>query len=206
VIGNERFQGLTEAAPIAAYTPLSQTPSGAGVLLVRAALDPIALASSVRRAIHEIDPALAVFAVEPLRDTVSRSVSQQRFTMFLLGSLAALALLLAAIGIHGLLSYSAARRRQEIGIRMALGADRGAVLGLFVRDGVTVIACGLVCGFAGAIALTRVLRTLLFGVTPTDPMTFLLVAVVLSGVALGATLIPAHRAARVDPLLALRSE
>jgi putative ABC transport system permease protein len=206
VVGNERFHGLTEAAPIAAYAPLSQTPSGTGVLLLRTSLDPMALAPAAERVVHEIDPGLAVFAVEPLEQTISRSVSQRRFTMVMLGAFATVALLLAAIGIHGLLSYSVARRRQEIGIRMALGAGRRAVLGLFVRDGVTVITCGLACGLAGAVVLSRVLRTLLFGVTPTDPVTFVLVAVVLTAVAVAATVIPAVRAARVDPLTALRSE
>jgi predicted permease len=206
VVGNERLHGLVEAAPIAVYAPLSQTASDTGVLLLRTSLEPMSLATAAERAIHEIDPGLAVFAVEPLQRTISRSISQQRFTMAMLGSFALLALLLAAIGIHGLLSYSVARRRQEIGIRMALGAGRRAVLELFVRDGVTVIACGVVCGLAGAVVLTRVLRTLLFGVTPTDPVTFAVVAVVLTGVGIGATLIPATRATRVSPLQALRSE
>jgi putative ABC transport system permease protein len=206
VVGNERFQGLAEAAPIAAYTPFSQTPSGTGVLLLRTSLDPMALARSVEQVIHDIDPALAVFALEPLEQTVSRSVSQRRFTMLLLAAFAGVALLLAATGIHGLLSYSVARRRHEIGIRMALGAGRGAVLALIVRDGALVIGAGLICGLAGALALTRLLRAFLFGVTPTDPMAFLAVAAVLSVVAMTATLAPARRAARVDPLTALRSE
>jgi putative ABC transport system permease protein len=206
VVGNERIHGITEAAPIAAYAPLTQAPSSTGSLLLRTSLDPMSLAPVAERAIHEIDPGLAVFAVEPLQQTISRSISQQRFTMVMLGSFAGLSLLLAAIGIHGLLSYSVARRHQEIGIRMALGAGRKAVLGLFVRDGLIVIACGLVAGLAGAAMLTRVLRTLLFGVTPTDPVTFAVVAVALSAIAVAATLIPAARATRVDPLSALRSE
>ena len=204
VVANERFHGLTEAPPIAAYAPLAQTPSATGVLLLRTSIDPHALAASAERVVHEIDPGLAVFAVEPLGETITRSLSQRRFTMVLLGSFAGLALVLAAIGIHGLLSYSVARRRQEIGIRMALGAGQASVLGLFVRDGLVVIAFGLGAGLAGAAALTRLLRTLLFGVSPTDPLTFAGVAAVLGGIALAATLIPARRAARVDPLLALR--
>jgi putative ABC transport system permease protein len=126
--------------------------------------------------------------------------------MLLLAAFAGVALLLAATGIHGLLSYSVARRRHEIGIRMALGAGRGAVLALIVRDGALVIGAGLICGLAGALALTRLLRAFLFGVTPTDPTAFLAVAAVLSVVAMAATLAPARRAARVDPLTALRSE
>ena len=206
VVANERFHGLTEPGPIAVYTPLAQTPSATGVLLLRTALDPSALSATAQRVIHEVDPGLAVFAVEPLDDTISRSVSQRRFTVFLLGTFAALAVILAAIGVHGLLSYTVARRRQEIGIRMALGADRSAVLGLILRDGLVIIAGGLALGLGGAVALTRLLRALLFDVSPTDPLTFAAVAVALAAVALMATLLPARRAARVDPLPALRAE
>jgi predicted permease len=206
VVTNERFQGLTEAAPIAAYTPLSQTPSATGTLLLRTRMEPDSLAAAAERSIHDIDPGLAVFAVEPLDLTISRSVSQRRFTAFLLGAFAALAVILAAIGVHGLLSYNVAQRRQEIGIRIALGAGRGAVLGLIVREGVGIIFAGLISGLAGAVVLTRLLQALLFGVSPTDPLTFVVVAAVLAAVALLATLLPARRAARVDPLPALRTE
>ena len=206
VVTNERFHGLTEPAPIAAYTPLSQTPSATGALLLRSSTNPAALAAAAQRVIHEIDPGLAVFAVEPLDQTIARSVAERRFTVFLLGTFAALAVILAAIGVHGLLSYDVARRRQEIGIRMALGAGRGAVLGLILRDGVVIVAAGLICGIAGALALTRLLRALLFGVSPTDPWTIAAVAILLGMVALAATALPARRAARVDPLPALRSE
>jgi putative ABC transport system permease protein len=206
VVTNERFHGLTEAPPIAAYTPLSQTPSATGALLLRTAIDPATLAASAERAIHDIDPGLAVFAVEPLDLTISRSVSQRRFTAFLLGSFAALAVILAAIGVHGLLSYNVARRRQEIGIRMALGAGRGDVLRLILREGLGIITAALIVGLAGAVALTRLLQALLFGVSPTDPLTFVVVAGVLTAVALVATLLPARRAAGVDPLPALRTE
>ncbi|HEU4927903.1 MAG TPA: ABC transporter permease [Vicinamibacterales bacterium] len=206
VVTNERFQGLTEAAPIAAYTPLSQTPSATGTLLLRTRMEPASLAASAERSIHDIDPGLAVFAVEPLDLTISRSVSQRRFTAFLLGAFAALAVILAAIGVHGLLSYNVAQRRQEIGIRIALGAGRGAVLGLIVREGVGIIFAGLIGGLVGAVVLTRLLQALLFGVSPTDPLTLVVVAAALAAVALVATLLPARRAARVDPLPALRAE
>jgi putative ABC transport system permease protein len=206
VVTNERFQGLTEAAPIAAYTPLSQTPSATGTLLLRTTMEPASLAASAERVIHEIDPGLAVFAVEPLDRTISRSVSQRRFTAFLLGAFAALAVILAAIGVHGLLSYNVAQRRQEIGIRIALGAGRGAVLGLILREGVGIIFAGLIGGLAGAVVLTRLLQALLFGVSPTDPLTFVVVAAVLTAVAFVATLLPALRAARVNPLPTLRPE
>ena len=133
-------------------------------------------------------------------------MSQRRFTAFLLGSFAALAVILAGIGVHGLLSYNVARRRQEIGIRMALGASRGDVLRLVLGEGLVIITAALIVGLAGAVALTRLLQALLFGVSPTDPLTFVVVATVLTAVALVATLLPARRAARVDPLPALRAE
>jgi hypothetical protein len=206
VVADERLHGLTEAAPIAAYTPLAQTPSanGAGVLLVRTAADPAALATAVTAAIHDVDRGLAVFAVEPMAATVSRSIAQRRFTMLLLGLLAAVALLLAAVGIHGVLSYGVSQRRREIGIRMALGARTADMVGLIVREGLGLAAVGLALGLAGAFALTRFLTTQLFGVTPTDAATFTVVAALLAVVALAATAAPARRAAAVDPLVALR--
>ncbi len=208
VVANERFHGLVESAPIAAYTPLSQTPSanGAGVLLVRTSGDPSGLAGSVRSTIRAVDPGLAVFGLEPLDVTLSRSVSQRRFIMMLLGAFAATGLLLAGIGIHGMLSYRVARRRQEIGIRMALGAGPGTVLRLVLRDGAVLTLSGLVLGLGAAFAFTRVLRTLLFGVTATDPLTFVSVAVFFVVVATAATVVPARWASRVDPLTVLRSE
>ncbi|HEU4935850.1 MAG TPA: ABC transporter permease [Vicinamibacterales bacterium] len=208
VVADEKFHGLAEASPIGAYTPLSQTPSagGAGVLLVRTPANPSSLATAVTSAIHAIDPGLAVFAVEPLADTMSRSIGQRRFTMLLLASFAFVALLLAAIGIHGVLSYGVSQRRREIGIRMALGARRPDLVALVVRQGLTLTAVGVVVGFAGAIAFTRLLSSQLFGITAGDPLTFGGVALLLGVVALAATASPAHRAASVDPVVSLRSE
>jgi putative ABC transport system permease protein len=206
VVANERIHGLTEAPPIAVYAPLAQLPSATGVLLLKTSMDTAAAAASAERVIHDVDPGLAVFAVEPLERTLSRSVSQRRFTAFLLGTFALLTVVLAAIGVHGLLSYNVAQRRQEIGIRMALGAGRAAVLGLILREGFAIVAAGIFGGIAGAIALTRLLRALLFDVSPTDPVTFVVVAAILTGIALIATLLPARRASRVDPLPALRAE
>ena len=206
VVANERFHGVTEPAPIATYAPLAQAPSASGVLLLRTAQQPSSLASSAERVIHEIDPALAVFAVEPLDLTLARSISQRRFTTALLGGFALLALILAAVGIHGLVSYNVERRRQEIGIRMAVGAGRADVYRLILREGSVVIAGALCAGLVGALLLTRLLRTLLFDVSPADATALLIVAVVLTVVAFAATLMPARRAASTDPLAALRSE
>ena len=208
VVADEKFHGLAESSPIAAYSPLAQTPSanGAGVLLVRTTGNPSSLATAVIAAIHEIDPGLAIFAVEPLRETLSRSIGQRRFTMLLLALFAFLALLLAAIGIHGVLSYGVSQRRREIGIRMALGARRPDLVALVVRQGLVLTAIGLVVGFLGATAFTRLLSTQLFGITATDPLTLGSVAVLLGVVALAATASPAHRAASIDPIVTLRSE
>jgi putative ABC transport system permease protein len=208
VVADEKFHGLAEPSPIGAYTPLSQTPSanGAGVLIVRTAGNPSSLATAVTAAIHELDPGLAVFAVEPLGDTMSRSIGQRRFAMLLLGLFACVALLLAAIGIHGVLSYGVSQRRREIGIRMALGARRPDLVALVVRQGLRLAAVGLVVGFLGAFAFTRLLSTQLFGITNRDPLTLGAVAMLLGLVALTATVSPALRAASVDPVVTLRSE
>jgi predicted lysophospholipase L1 biosynthesis ABC-type transport system permease subunit len=208
VVADEKFHGLTEASPIAVYTPLAQTPSatGAGVLLVRTAGDPRAVAAEIRSAIHDVDPGLAIFGVEPLDVTLGRSVSQRRFTMTLMVVFAAMALLLAALGVYGVLSYGVARRRTEIGIRMALGASPNALVASFLREGILLSACGLLAGLAGAVALSEVFRSLLFEVTPTDPLTFAAVVALLGIVAIAASLAPARRASRIDPLVVLRSE
>ncbi len=208
VISNERFQGLAEAPPIAVYAPLDQAPSanGGGALLVRTAGDPRALIASLRGVIREQDPALAVFGLEPFAETVSRSVAERRFTMLVLGLLASVALVLAAIGVHGVLSYTVTQRAREIGIRMALGAQPSGVLRLVVIQGMTLALAGTALGLAAAFVLTRSMGTLLFGVTPTDPVTFIVVPLGLALVALFASYLPARRATRVDPVAALRAD
>ena len=208
VVADEKFHGIVDAAPIAAYTPIAQTPSanGSGVLLLRTSGNPADLAVPAIAAIHDVDRGLAVFGVEPLRLTLSRSIGQRRFTMLLLGLFAGVALLLAAVGIHGVLSCGVSQRSREIGIRMALGARATDVVTAIVREGLGLAAIGLALGLAGAFALTRFLSTQLFGIAPTDPATFAAVAALLAVVALAATLAPARRATLVDPIVALRSE
>jgi putative ABC transport system permease protein len=206
VIGNERFHGLAEAAPIAVYAPLDQAPSanGSGALLVRTAGDPRSILAAVRAAIREQDPALAVFGLEPFGETVSRSLSERRFTMLVLGLLAAVALALSAIGVHGVLSYAVTQRTREIGIRMALGAKPAKVLSSVVRQGIALAAGGALLGLAAAFVLTRWMRALLYDVSPTDPWTFAAVPAVLVTIALAASYIPARRATHVDPVRALK--
>jgi predicted permease len=208
VVADEKFHGIVDAAPIAAYTPIAQTPSanGSGVLLLRTSGNPADLTVPAIAAIHDVDRGLAVFGVEPLQLTLSRSIGQRRFTMLLLGLFAGVALLLGAVGIHGVLSCGVSQRSREIGIRMALGARATDLVTSIVREGLGLAAIGLALGLAGAFALTRFLSTQLFGVAPTDPATFAAVAALLAVVAVAATLAPARRATLVDPVVALRAE
>jgi ABC-type antimicrobial peptide transport system permease subunit len=155
---------------------------------------------------REYDPQLALFGVEPLAETVSSTLSQRKFTMLVLAIFAAAALALAMIGVHGVLSYAVAQRTREIGIRVALGADLARVRRLILSDGARLSAFGVGLGLVGAFALARVMRALVFGVGAYDPATFAGVATLLGGVALVACWLPARQAARVDPIIALRSE
>ena len=206
VVANERIRGLTEAAPPGVYLPLAQAPTSGGSVLVRTAGDPVAVAPSLRRIVRDLDAALPLFAVEPLERTLADSIGQRRFTMLVLGVFAAVALLLAVIGVHGVLSYTVSQRTREIGIRMALGADLGTVRSLVLSQGARMVVAGLGLGLVGALIVTRALTSLLYGVSPADPLTFGAIALLLAGVAMLACWLPAQRAARTDPLIAIRSE
>jgi predicted permease len=206
VVGNERLHGLAEATPPAVYLPTTQVPSSSGSLLVRVSRDPAALAPTIRSIVRDLDPALPLFGMEPLRQTLVNSMGQRRFTMIVLGVFAAVALLLAVVGVHGVLSYTVAQRTREIGIRMALGADLGDVRALIVAQGARLVGWGLALGLVGALAVTRVLSTLLYAVHAGDPATFAGVALALGVVALLASYLPARRATKVSPMLALKSE
>jgi putative ABC transport system permease protein len=173
-------------------------------LVVRTNLDPLSLATTVRRTVWEIDKDQPVSDISSMEQVVSDSVARQRFSMFLLGVFAGLALVLAAVGIYGMMSYAVAQRTHEIGIRMALGAQRSDVLKLAVGQGLRLVSVGILIGLAAAFILTRVMASLLFGVSPTDSTTFITIALVLISVAALASYIPALRATKVDPMLALR--
>jgi predicted permease len=206
VTANEKIHGLTKETPPAVYIPLAQAPTGTEALLVRARGSALSLAGPIRSTIRTIDPALAVFGMEPLSETLATSIAQRRFLMLLLALFAGLALTLAAIGIHGVLSYTVEQRRHEIGIRMALGAPPERVTRLVVRRGAMLTGIGLVLGLGAALLLTRSLSGLLFGVSATDLMTMAATLPVLAMVALVATYLPARRAVRIDPLAAMREE
>ena len=164
------------------------------------------MAAAIRQEVRKIDKDLPVTDVANLPDLIEASVAQPRFRTFLLGLFAAMALVLAAIGIFGVISHSVSQRTREIGIRVALGAQSKDVLKQVLQEGARLAAVGLALGLAGSLAATRLIATLLFGVKPADPLTFVVVAVILVSVTLAASYIPARRATRVDPTVALRYE
>ncbi|MBX3172912.1 MAG: ABC transporter permease [Gemmatimonadaceae bacterium] len=205
IIEGERIHGLAREAPPAVYLPLGQAPTPSAIL-VRTTGEPSTQIAALRQAVRDVDPQLALFGIEPLEDTISGSLAQRRFTMLLLATFAGLALALAVVGVHGVLSYSVAQRSREIGIRVALGADLQNVRRLVVLEGMRLAVFGILAGLAGALALSRGMQSLLFGVQAFDAGTFALVSTALAAVALLACWSPASRAARVDPMEVLRGE
>jgi putative ABC transport system permease protein len=177
-----------------------------GHLVVRTNVEPLGLAAVVRRTVWEIDKDQPVSTIRTMEELLSESIARQRFSMLLLGIFATVALLLAAVGIYGVMADSVTQRTHEIGIRLALGARRGDVLRLVVKQGMVLALIGVAIGAAASLALTRLMKSLLYDVSATDPATFLGVSLLLAVVALLACLIPARRATKVDPLVALRYE
>jgi putative ABC transport system permease protein len=207
VVGDVKQDGLDVTEPIATlYVPIAQSASPFLTLVARTTSQPTALASAIANAVHEVDREQPVLDVITMDEIVSDSLSHQRFNMLLLGAFAGLALLLAAIGIYSVLSYSVRRRVGEIGVRMALGAQRGDILRMILGQGTKLALIGTGIGIAAAFGLTRLMASQLFGVTATDPVTFLSVAALIVLVALAACYIPARRATKVDPIVALRYE
>jgi putative ABC transport system permease protein len=206
VVNDIRYTGLDGEIEQAVYLSYRQLPRSGMALVLRGAVEPSSLAPALRNAVREIDPALPVYDVMTMEERLSNSVAARRLNLLLLGGFAALALLLAGVGVYGVISYVVTQRRHEIGIRMALGAQTSDVMRLFIKQGMTLALFGVALGSAGAFALTRVMESLLFDVSPGDPLTFACVALFLSLVALAACYLPARRAARVDPLASLRRE
>ncbi len=206
VVGHTRQDGLDSEGRAQLYVPYRQLMIPSLTLAVRTAGDPTRVAGAVRAAVREVDPDQPVARVQTMDDLVSATLGPRRFAMVLLGLFATLALVLAAVGIYGVMSFDVARRSQEIGVRMALGASAGTVLRLVLRQGLGLAAVGVGLGVLGSLALTDLLRSQLYEMSAVDPVTFGLVVVVLLGVASLASLVPARRATRVDPLAAMRAE
>jgi ABC-type antimicrobial peptide transport system permease subunit len=175
-------------------------------VMLRTTLPPETIARSAREQIRQMDPALPVYNVRTMEEVLSGSVAPTRMSMFLLAAFGALALIMAAVGVYGVLSYTVMERQREMGIRMALGAEPSGLRTLMLQHGMRQAVLGLAIGIAGAIALTRVMQTLLFGVTPTDPLTFGAVIALLTAVSGLACYIPARRATKVDPAAVLRAD
>ena len=207
VVGEMKYRGLPDnpTADPDIYRPLPDLERDI-LLLVRTSLDPASLSGAVRSAIHNVDRTIPVYNVATLPERIAEQTARNRFTSWLMGIFAGVALLLAVVGVYGVMSYAVTRRTQEIGVRMALGANRSQVLLLIVGQGLPLILAGILVGLTVSFGLTRVISTLLYGVTPTDAFTFATVTALLVSIAVFACWLPALRASRIDPLEALRHE
>jgi putative ABC transport system permease protein len=211
VVGDVRHFGLHEKPTPEAYVPYLQDPLGEDLqrfmtLVVRSAGSDPGLAASLREEVRALDKSLPVVSIKTMNEYLYESLSRRRFNMLLLGVFAGLALMLAAVGIYGVVSYSVTQRTHEIGVRMAIGARQRDILKLVVGQAMRLALTGIAIGLVASFALTRLMESLLYGVSATDPMTFAFISLILTGVALGACFVPARRATKVDPMIALRYE
>jgi putative ABC transport system permease protein len=206
IVADQKSDGLDAETPAQVFEPTHQWQVNSYSLAVRGAGNPAALVPLVRAALRQHDPAQSVHSLKPMTQLVSESLAQRYFSLVLLVGFAAVALALAVVGLYGVISYSVAQRTREFGVRLALGASSRDVLQLVLREGLVLVAGGILLGLAGALSLSHWLQSLLFGVSGNDPMTLGAVAVLLALVALAACLVPAYRATRVDPVVALRTE
>jgi putative ABC transport system permease protein len=202
VVGNVKYRGLDQSDTGTVYWPFVNFPNGYVVL--RATADPVSLATSLRQAMRELDPNLAVTDISTGEELVSTSLVAPRYLSVLIGMFAAAALLLSVVGIYGVMAYFVQQHTRDIGIRLALGGEPSAMRRMVVRQGLGLVATGVVAGLVVAFFTARLLTSRLFGVSPTDPLTLIAVAVALVVVAVIACLVPARRAARLDPAAILR--
>ena len=203
IVGDAKYENLRKSVEPTAYVPLQE---GAAYFAIRASTHAESLIPTVRQVVASVDDNLPLFDIRTQTATIDRSLFNERFVAQLSCVFGALALILACVGLYGLLSYEVARRTREIGIRTALGAQRHEIFRLVLRQGLTLTLFGAIAGIAAAIGVTRYLGSLLYGVASTDPMTFVTIAFTLAAVALLACYIPSRRAMRVDPMVALRYE
>lgn len=206
IVGNVRNRGFSAPRKGVLYFPLAQWPKTHMSLVIRTASDPGGIAGAVRQAVASIDRQQPVYGVKTMEQYVSESVTDQRLAVFLLAAFAALALILAAVGIYGVISYSVSQRTHEIGVRAALGAQQGDILKMVLRQGLWLALLGAGAGIVAALGLTQLMASVLYEVKPSDPLAFVVVAPVLIAVALLACYVPARRATKVDPTIALRHE
>jgi len=206
VVGHTKHEGLDAEARVQVYLPYAQQPRPFLAVAVRTAGDPAGYVNQMRRAVQSVDPDQPISAVRTMDELIAQSVGQRRLSMLLLSLFSGIALVLASIGIYGLMSYSVAQRARELGVRIALGAGRADVLRLVLRQGMSLALGGIVIGAGAAFGLTRLIVGQLYGVRATDPGTFVGMALLLAGTALAANLVPALRATRVDPAVVLREE
>ena len=206
IVGDVKQYGLAQPTTLQTYEPFSQNPFSGMTLVVRSESNPAGLTSAIRTQVLSIDKDQPIARTRALEQLVSDSVAKQRFAMLLLGTFGAVALVLAAVGLYGVMSYAVTQRTHELGIRMALGASTGNVLKLVVGQGMALALVGVGIGLGGAFALTRLMANLLFATGATDPVTFVGISLLLVGVAVAACLVPARRATKVDPMVALRYE
>ncbi len=206
VVGDVRNQGMEKEARAEMFFPHAQAPFNFSTIVARTNDDPLKLVPAARNVARSLDKDQPLYDIATVEQVVSNAVVSQRFNVILLGIFASVALILAGVGLYGVMSYSVSQRTNEIGVRMALGARAGDVLGLVLRQGMSLALAGVALGLGASFALTRLMAKLLFGVSATDPMTFVMIALLLSGVALVACYLPARRATKVDPMVALRFE
>jgi putative ABC transport system permease protein len=206
VTGDMHRQGLEKQVAPQVFRPHAQETDDMLDVIVRTSADPQAVAAAVQSEIQSMDKSVAKFRVTTVEQQLAEQIAGRRFQTSLIGLFSLVALLLSAIGIYGLMHYFVVQRTNEIGVRMALGAGSGNVLALVLRQGLTLAGLGVIVGTLGALGLTALLSSLLYGVTPTDPLTFVTAPAILLGVAALACWIPARRAARIDPMMALRQE
>jgi len=206
VVADVKFEGVDELTPMQVYMPFSQEPTTHVAIVVRTLTEPASLVASLEGAAHSLDRDIPVYSLRTMDQVLQAAIARQRMAMLVLVVFAGVALTLASVGLHGVVSHGVAERRHEIGVRMALGADARQVVRLVVGQGLTTAVIGTVVGVAGALALARSIRGLLFGVTDADPLTFFAVVALVAVVTLVACYLPARRATRVDPTIALRAD